>query len=193
MPENIYAIVLAAGTSSRFGSSKQLATFRGETLVARACRLAESVCPRRTLLVTGHDALRVHAAAAGCCTAMRVNERYRDGLSSSIATGIGALLHVADAVLVTLADQAAIPAQALEELLVRYRHSGRIVASAYAGTTGPPAVFPAACFDELLALEGDRGAKRLLHGDDVLTVDLPEAALDVDNPEQLAMLDDRAD
>ena len=52
----------------------------------------------------------------------------------------------------------------------------------YAGTVGVPAVFGPAAFPALLALDPAAGAKRLLGGDDVVPVDLPAAAVDVDTP-----------
>ena len=51
----LFAIVLAAGSSSRFGSCKQLAEYRGQPLVRYAVRAAESVCGSNTVLVAGDD------------------------------------------------------------------------------------------------------------------------------------------
>ena len=60
--------------------------------------------------------------------------------------------------------------------------------SAYTGVVGVPAIFPRERLGELLALEGDRGARALLRGD-VGSVDWPDGAVDIDTASDLASLD----
>ncbi|MDF1505991.1 hypothetical protein PYV61_23765, partial [Roseisolibacter sp. H3M3-2] len=62
--------------------------------------------------------------------------------------------------------------------------------AAYAGTVGAPAAVARARFGELLALRGDRGAGAWLRGlgDLVARVPVPDAAFDVDTPEDAARL-----
>ena len=65
-PDDVYrvfAVVLAAGDSSRFGSTKQLQTIDGISLVERAAKLARNVCGDNTILVTGHDSAAVARSA----------------------------------------------------------------------------------------------------------------------------------
>ncbi len=59
-----------------------------------------------------------------------------------------------------------------------------MVASAYAGTLGIPALFTRACFDRLLSLGDKQGAKALLLAppDAAASVDFPAGALDIDTP-----------
>ena len=52
MDKPVFAVVLAAGSSSRFGSTKQLAEINGTPLVQQALNLAIEVCGDKTVLVT---------------------------------------------------------------------------------------------------------------------------------------------
>ena len=187
----LFAIVLAAGESSRFGSTKQLAPFDGGTLVGHALRTAESVCGPRSLLVVGNEWQDVVAACRPQQGFFVRNPHYADGLASSIRCGVEAVAGSADAVLLMLADQPLIQADHLEELIARWRElPDRIVASGYSETLGPPVVFPREYFPALCSLDGDSGAKRVLeqYADLLVTVRNDAASTDVDRPEDLEAL-----
>ena len=189
--DDVFAIVLAAGSARRFGTTKQLATLRGQPLAARATRLAESVCGNRVVLVTGNDGARVAAACAPLAGFITVNTDYEAGLSGSIRAGIGAVRPVAAGALLVLADQPLVSTDDLMTLLAKWRRRpGAIVASSYAGTTGPPVIFPRKLFPELAALQGDRGARQVIdeHADLVERVECEAAAVDIDRPEDLERL-----
>lgn len=191
----MFAIVLAAGTASRFGSTKQLALFDGEPLVRHSIRIAEAACGTHTVLVVGHDWQRVHAACAPLSGFLVRNEAYASGMASSIAAGVRAVAGVADAVLLLLADQPGIGAADLGRLIAASDRSQDLIAcSSYAGAIGPPAIFPATCFAELVALRGDRGARQLLqiHADRLVRVPCEAAADDVDTPDDISRIRNRA-
>ncbi len=181
-------MVLAAGKASRFGSTKQLAHFDGDPLVVRAMRTAERVCGRRTLLVTGNDWENVAAACEPLEGFMIHNPRFADGMASSLALGIHSLRNVADGVLLMLCDQPLVSAEHLEKLVDKWTASPRsIFPSGYANTLGPPIIFPARYFDELMDIRGDRGAKSVMdaYSDQVVTIPFEDAAIDIDTPEDL--------
>jgi molybdenum cofactor cytidylyltransferase len=192
MPEHsIFAIILAAGESNRFGSTKQLAQWDGLTLVSRAVRLAESVCGDRSVLVVGNDWQKVLAACGPQLGFFVRNEDYESGIASSIACGVGSAAHTADAVLLLMADQPLITAQHLDALIALWRATPEdIVVSEYAGVQGPPVIFSARCFESLSQLEGDQGARAVLSDGrfSVSGIDFEAAAIDIDTPEDLANL-----
>lgn len=190
----LFAVVLAAGTASRYGGPKQLAEFRGSSLVARAVRNAEQVCGQRSVLVTGCNGQAVHAACSPLAGFLVHNENYRDGLGSSVACGVAAIADVADGVLLLLADQPLVTAADLDRLIAAWHADpGHAVASRYAGTGGVPAIFPASDFDALRGLTGERGAQALLraHGRELRLVDCAHAATDIDRPADLEELTPR--
>lgn len=187
-------MVLAAGGSARLGVPKQLIDFRGEPLVRRAARAAGDAGAAPVIVVLGADAAEVAHALDGLSFVTTVmNERWRDGLASSLATGIREVQRLdarAEGALIATADQPLVNAAALRRLLDAFGDGARLVAAEYCGTIGVPAVIGREHFDALLALEGDAGAGRWLRGkgDAVRRVPLLEAAVDIDTVEDAAML-----
>lgn len=188
---SLFALVLAAGAANRFGSTKQLAQYRGQALVARAVRAAESICGSRTLLVVGKE----HHAVTAACQPLRgffiYNPNFADGIAGSIRSGIRCLANQADGILLLLADQPLIDRDHLESLESAWRSAPEsIIASAYADTLGPPAIFPGKYFASLAALRGDRGAKSLLEAnrDHLKTIAFEKGSVDVDVPADLERL-----
>lgn len=192
MPSNtLYAIVLAAGQANRFGSTKQLAIFDDKPLVTHAIRTAERVCGAQSLLVTGNDWENVAAACAPLTGFMIYNPRYRDGMATSLSQGIRSISGLADGVLLMLADQPLISDEHLQDLTKAWHASPELIcASRYANTQGPPVIFPARFFAELLQLQGDRGAKAVIEAntDQVISIPFENAALDIDTPDDLQQI-----
>ena len=65
-----------------------------------------------------------------------------------------------------------------------------ITAAKYRGILGVPAVFSRTLFEQLSNLSGDAGARLVIKrsGDKVAAVDMPEAAVDWDCPEDMSAL-----
>ena len=188
------AIVLAAGGSARLGVPKQLIEFRGEPLVRRAARAAAEAGASTVLVVAGAEISEIALALNGLpFAAMIVNDRWREGLASSLAAGVRELQRLdprADGVLITTSDQPLVTDASLARLLDAFARGARLVAAAYSGTIGVPAVIAREHFDALLALEGDVGAGKWLRGrgDAVHRIAVPEAAVDIDTTEDAALL-----
>ena len=189
MRENrVFAIVLAAGQSSRFGKTKQLQNYHGIPLVTRAVRLAETACGPNSVLIAGNDWQRVTDICAPLAGFFVVNPKFADGLASSIGCGIRSVAEVADAVLLLLADQPLITGSHVQLLVDSWQQSPEsIVASAYAGITGPPVIFPREDFADLLQLSGDSGARSIIEAnrERVRSVTFEPAALDIDRESDL--------
>ena len=191
MPNAIFAIVLAAGSSRRFGSTKQLEPVGGQPLVRAAADLGFETCGHHTVLVVGHDWRAVAAAARGDSGYLVRNERHEDGLGTSISLAVRCVAHAASAILLLLADQPLITAQHLASLCGAWSGADdEIIATAFAGTKGPPVLFPRATFGDLARLEGDQGAQRLLSDDRyrIRTVIFEPAVTDIDTRDDLTRL-----
>lgn len=186
--KRIFAVVLAAGESRRFGKPKQLARVGGEPMVRIAAKLARTCFGRRSLLVVGHDGERVACAAGGGCEFLVVNDAFREGIGTSIACAASVLAPVADAIVLLLADQPLVEAAHVEKLVDAWSgHERHALLTAYADASGPPALLPRAVFDELRKLDGDRGAHAALERFDLQLDRLrfDAAGLDVDTAADL--------
>ncbi len=187
----VFAVVLAAGGSQRFGRNKLLESVQGEPLVRRAASLAREVCGDCSLLVAGHERAAVTAAAGGGAKFIVVNDRYEEGIGGSIALAARAVSHAADALLLLFADQPFVTAQHLRALIAEWGGASNVIAAtAFSGIMGPPVLFPRSAFAALGELSGDQGAKSLLQSPDfdVRTVPFEAAAIDIDTPADLQKL-----
>jgi molybdenum cofactor cytidylyltransferase len=187
----IAAVILAAGGSTRFGSTKQLHRYDGEPLVKRAASAALNAGADPVVVVLGSDADAV-AAILDDLPQLRVliNPDWTTGLASSLRVGLNAVASESNGILVTLADQPMVDALALKRLIEQFDDTHRIVASSYADAVGVPVVFGTEFVDELSALTGERGAGQWLRKrmPDVTTVPLEAAAIDIDTAADAARL-----
>ena len=187
----LFAVVLAAGASRRFGSHKQLVRIAGRPLLHSAVTRASEVTGSAVIVVLGSGAAELGALLKHSPGTVVVNKEWREGLSSSIRAGIARLPPSCAGALLLLADQAAVSADDLKRLAGTWRKQPQAIAAAlYEGTTGVPAIFPRSLFQQLLQLRGDTGARALLrrNSDQLLRVPMPSAALDLDTPEDLLAL-----
>jgi CTP:molybdopterin cytidylyltransferase MocA len=191
----VAAIVLAAGASLRLGQPKQLLMHGGETLIARMIRMANEAGANPVIAVLGAHHKRISAAVPLNLAIPVINSSWERGVASSIGAGIGAVEDYApqtSGALLLGCDQPRLTAEHLRALLETFRAQAApaIVASAYAGITGIPAVFPRAVFGELRALRGDQGARSLLMRPTcpLIALPFPGGEVDIDLPADLAQL-----
>ena len=192
---SVAAIVLAAGASRRLGHPKQLLKVNGETLLERAVRLAKEAGAAPVLVVLGAHRDTIFASVQLSDAIAIVNENWEQGLATSIYAGMRAL-DAASAticgVLLMSCDQPRLTANHLRSLKEAFEMNSTptIIASAYGGVRGVPAVFPPDTFAALCALRGDKGARALLDQSDCPTIALPfnGGEVDIDFPEDIAKL-----
>jgi len=174
------AVILAAGASRRLGTPKQDLLLGGETLLQSALRIAQQAGLSPVIVVVrpeGDDGCSLQQRGAIIVR----NDRADEGMASSIRLGVSfAGTLKANGVVLMTCDQVLLRSEHLRELCAQPE---RITGSAYAGKVGIPAYFPASSFAELLALQGDTGARDLLRG--AASIAKEDLALDIDTPEDL--------
>ena len=185
-------LLLAAGASARMGRPKQLLPYQGCTLLRHAAKTAAETGCAPLVLVTGAVHEELAAEVANLPFRVVHNPDWATGMASSIRAGLAAVEAAGPAaVLIMLSDQPLVTPQLLRLLLARQQATGApVVAAAYGGTAGVPAVFDRTMLPALARLTGAQGANRFIAnlGTAVLHVPFPEGVLDVDTPEQYAAL-----
>ncbi len=185
----IAAVVLAAGGSTRFGQPKQLVRLNDQALVRRIV-LASLDADCLPIVVVGEAEQEIRAELNGLAVQVIPNADWREGIGSSIRAGIRHAIE-SEAIILLACDQPLVRPQTLKDLIALHQTSGKpIVASSYAKTLGIPALFDRKCFPDLLALNGDRGAKAIIlsRRDEVAVYDFPEGSVDIDMPSDLRLL-----
>ncbi len=178
-------VVLAAGSSSRMGSPKQLLAYRGKPLLRHAVETALASACGPVIVVLGSNASTIAPSLYGLDVQIISNPLWEQGMGSSIHAGVRAAQGRAlDAVILTVADQPLLTPDTYRRLAAG---ANPIVTSEYSDTVGVPVLFTAAFFPHLLALAPDQGCKKLIlsNPDATLRIPCPEAALDLDTPSDL--------
>ncbi|MCC6724401.1 MAG: nucleotidyltransferase family protein [Saprospiraceae bacterium] len=190
--KNIHVLMLAAGASTRLGQPKQLVKIGEATLLEHSLKTALSIENQGVTVVLGAYATEIKKAIEQLPVQIAINDNWQEGMGSTIACGMGLIPSDADAVLLLLCDQPAIHGGLLEKLIGKWmENSTKIIASAYGGSFGPPAIFGRSYFQELKMLQGQQGAKKLMErykSENLLLIDFPEGAFDVDTVDDLALL-----
>jgi molybdenum cofactor cytidylyltransferase len=182
-------IILAAGNSSRLGEPKQLLQYKGVSLLNRITTEAVFFAEQGVVVVTGAHHLAIEENINNKDVITCYNPDWKDGMASSIKTGIKQLLLVHPELtncILTVCDQPYLDAKIFRKLFDKWQQSGKgIVASQYSGTAGIPVLFNRQYFDALLHLEGQEGARKLLtkFNEDVAVVPFEKGVIDIDTIE----------
>jgi len=187
-------VILAAGEARRFGACKQLALFHAKPLLQHVIDAALPLRPSRLVVMTGkyHEAIAA-AKNEGVVTGAELilNPDWSSGMSSSIRLGCELLSDDCDQLLVLLADQVLVSTSELETLVAQAVDGGSACAG-FGETVGPPAVFSRVWYPDLLTLNAENGAKKLLTdpAKQVTIVPMKSAGWDIDSRDDLERLSD---
>lgn len=188
----IGGIVLAAGTSSRYGDrNKLLASIDGEPIVRHAVETLLEADLAHVLVVVGYDADRVREAISDLPVETVYNPNYRAGQSTSVRAGLLAMQDAIapEAVVISLGDMPFVEPETVEQLVAAYEAGvGGALAPAYDSARGNPVLFDSRFFDDLIDVEGDVGGREILLESEstaLVAVDDSGVRRDVDEPGDL--------
>lgn len=191
---NIAAIVLAAGTSTRYGGpNKLLLPFSKTTVLRHAVGTVMDAGVQDVLVVTGHQREHIEAALHGLPITFVHNPRYAEGeMVSSIKAGLTQLDRGdADAALIVLGDQPLLPGWVIQRLVEAYCFNcADIIAPKFGAVRGHPVLIARGWWREAQALPDGAPMRTLLnaHAGAVahLLVNTDAVIKDVDTPELYA-------
>jgi molybdenum cofactor cytidylyltransferase len=178
-------VILAAGSSSRLGFPKQTLLYKGKTLLELAIEAGLKSKCKPVMVVLGANAEAIEPGIKHNDVTLIHNPHWAEGMTSAIRVAISHLeKHIEiDSVIIMLCDQPFVNRALIDSLLYKQQQTGsQIVACAYKNTIGVPVLFKRSLFTELLSLQGQDGAKKLLqaHPDDIATVPFEKGGIDID-------------
>jgi molybdenum cofactor cytidylyltransferase len=183
---DIGIIVLAAGSSSRMGRSKQLLEIDGQPLLCSCVNQALAVNPSHIVVVLGANEKPHRELLEKLPVKIVSNFYWKTGMGSSIKTGLNYLLQSGgelDAVILMVCDQPALTSEHLVKLIEKFQERKKaIIASSYSNSNGVPVLFGRSFFSNLLLLNDDQGAKKIVQQfpDQVDAVVFPKGSIDLD-------------
>jgi molybdenum cofactor cytidylyltransferase len=188
----IAAVVLAAGRSTRMGGpNKLLAEIRGRPLVRIVVEEALASHAKPVIVVVGHERGEVEKALGALPVQIVHNPDFAQGLGTSLKAGIAAVPADADGAIVCLADMPQVDASLLNRLIAAFDpdRGALIVMPTVEGRRGNPVLWSRRFFPDLMAIEGDVGARHFIGRYSEAVVEVPlegkAALVDVDTPEAL--------
>src|SRR5688572_12231388 len=135
-------VILAAGASTRMGTSKQLLELDGKPLLVRAVEAALNSPVWPVVVVLGANAEKIRPVLARHPVLVTENPAWAEGMAASIRAGVTTLQQFSrhlDAALIALCDQPAFSSDTISRLIETQRATGRSIAAAhYAGRNGAP-------------------------------------------------------
>lgn len=190
MEAGVAGLLLAAGGGSRYGGPKALIPFEGELLVERGARMLDDggCAPVVVVLGAGSDEVRDRADLAGAEAVD--NPDWASGMASSVRAGLDALDGRAEAVVIALADQPLVGAEAVRRLIGAWRDGARAAVATYDGAPRNPVLLDRSLWTAALAAaHGDVGVRALLRPHPELVAhiacDDTGSPADIDTPDDL--------
>jgi molybdenum cofactor cytidylyltransferase len=176
-------VVLAAGFSARLGTPKALARIQGVSLIARTLRVLAPFAMAPIIVVVPPRAARLRAELRGHRSVLVANPLRSEGLSSSVRRGLRYARYEAAVLLVPM-DLCSLERRDIARLIARWRGARRRIAARRIGAeAASPLILPRRLYRRALGIAGDAGLKALVRNlppEEIVLVDLPSAALDVD-------------
>ena len=191
--QRIYAVLLAAGESSRFYPQKLFLPWRESTVLEQAVDNLLAARLAGTVVVLGKEARRAEDLLSGRSCRVVVNPDFRSGMGSSLKRGADfwretVPFSLSDGLLVALADQPLISPRIINRVISSYQATARgIVVPVFRGRRGHPVILAGKYLPELAGLNTDVGARFIIrtHPDDILEVEVDSEAIlqDIDSLE----------
>jgi len=186
----VACIILAAGRSQRFGEAdKLLAKVNGKLLIRSSAECALKSQCTVVQIVTRPDADQLLEALSGLRVVIRPNPQFAEGIGSSIACGISGLAPNIAGALILPADMPWMQSSLLNTLIEHFRAKGGksiVYPTTPQGEQRNPVLWPQSEFSNLIKLNGDQGARRLIAATTAekveITVQRDEVFRDVDTP-----------
>ena len=190
-------VILAAGMSQRFGQPKQLLKLKNKYLLAWVLDAALASRLDMVVLVVGHEHQNILKALGSETNRPRlrivVNHRYQEGQSKSLQAGLSEIQRQFSSVMFLLGDQPMLKSATIDRMLDIFWQSEKdICVPIWKEKRGNPTIFSRAMYCNLMAVEGDIGARGVIRANPErvlsINVDDPLCFIDIDSQQDLENL-----
>jgi molybdenum cofactor cytidylyltransferase len=171
------------------GMPKQLLPIQGISLLRHLAEIAiASICDT-VVVILGANAQQIRPEISDLPLQIIENQDWQAGMGTSISSGLATLLErepALNAVLILVCDQPFVSTELIDRIVEVHRSdSSQIVATSYLNTVGVPALFSDRYFPELLQLNADAGARKIIqrHLHETHTIAFPKGVIDLDTPD----------
>ena len=157
----IAGLILAAGGSSRMGDqNKLMMPFQGKPMLNHVVNASLNSNLTQTFVVVGHQSSKIKNLVQSDDIQCVENEQWETGMASSIVAGISQLKQF-DGFLILLGDMPLVTPKLINEIIV-HGSADKIVIPIKDGLHGNPVLFGSEFWNEITALSGDNGAKKVI-------------------------------
>lgn len=189
----IAGVILAAGTSSRMGTPKQLLPYKETTILGEVLKNARQSALDPLILVLGFMAEEIRSQIDFDAATIVIADAYALGQSASLKAGLSVVPKDCAGALFLLGDQPLISTGLIDTLVAVYRQSGsNLLIPTWRGKRGTPVLIGRPLFAHLNALTGDTGARVLFNkfADQIMEIELGQESvrIDIDTPEDYEKL-----
>jgi len=192
LAERSAGIILAAGTSSRYGQIKQLLDWKGKSFIRHVAETALRSGLEPVVVVTGFQHAEVESHLQNLPVKIIYNPEYTQGQSTSIKAGISALPQDVGSAVFLLADQPQIPVEVVRALIEAHSAERQAILAPLVleERRANPVLFDQDTFADLMQLQGDMGGRGIFDKHRVSYLPWHDDILlfDVDKPEDYERL-----
>ena len=181
--KKIAGVILAAGSASRMGKTKQLLPFGKTTLLGQVVENARESALHETIVVLGHRADKISQTIDFSSTKIVRNKEYSKGQSTSLIKGLENVSSICDAAMFLLGDQPLVNAAIINQLINAFETSNALIIIPYCNNKrGNPVIIARPLFHRLKSLSADVGARAIFDEfkESILKVQIPDNAILVD-------------
>ena len=184
----VWAIVLAAGKSTRMKQQKLLMPFNGKTIVETVISKITPVLKPTIMVVLGSNQYEISSKISKLHVEFCINKNFEEGMLSSVVCGFNSIPESADAALVFLGDQPQVSTEVIQTVIKGWEHSEKgMVIPTFNGKRGHPVLIETKYKGEINRLDPEKGLRQLMQkfSEDIAEVEVAEGEIlrDIDTPE----------
>lgn len=186
--DKIWAIILAAGKSTRMKQQKLLMPFNGKAIVETVISKIMPVLKSNIMVVLGSNRIEIEEKINEYRVESCFNKNYEMGMLSSVVCGFNSIPESADAALVFLGDQPQISTEVIRDVIRTWKQSDKgMVIPTFNGKRGHPVLIETKYTEEINRLNPGKGLRQLMQkfSEDIVEVEVAEGEIlrDIDTPE----------